>query len=172
MVVVISSLPRLNLVILPELSVTRLKITVTQVKRLVTGRVIELASPKVTPLSPPLVQVEVLEVQGPCNLQIQPHCMPRLREVVVRPVSPPEGSMCTFKRDREAAHRPGRCLVASKDLFNNAVFNSNDWYMGAIAFNKVALPQVAMCNSLEAWMVEVKEALYSAYQEEGGVAVC
>ena len=84
----------------------------------------------------------------------------------------PEGPMCTFKRDREAAHRPGRCLVASKDLYNNAVFNSNDWYMGAIAFNKVALPQVAMCNSLEAWMVEVKEALYSAYQEEGGVAVC
>jgi len=143
---------RINSVILPKVAVSRLQLTVLpEVTRLARGMVVHLASP----------QVEVLEVQGPCNLQIQAY-MPRLRVVVARPVCPPEGPSCTFGRGREAPHRLGRCLVDIECLFTWAPPGG---YRGPITFNKVELP-VVEGNPI----VALKKVLYKAYKGEGGTA--
>ena len=169
------------------MAVSRLQLTVLpEVTRLAGRRVVDLTSRQVNPLNLHLVQVEVLEVQGPCNLQIRAFGMPRLRKVVARPVCPPEGPSCTFGRGKEAPHRLGRCLVDIKHIYLNAFYMSAplDGYRGAITFNKVELPVVEWNQALveearpwmvqveeaRPWMVEVKEVLYKAYKEEGGVA--
>ena len=154
---------RISSDILPKVAVSRLQLTVLpEVTRLAGRMVVYLKSPQVTHLTLQLVQVEVLEVQGPCNLQIRPMEMPRLREVVARPVCPLEGPSCTFRRGREAPHMLGRCLVKIECLFTPG------GYRGAITFNKVELP-VAEGNLCD-FIVAVKKVLYTAYKGEGGTA--
>ena len=147
------------------MAVSRLQLTVLpEVTRLAGRRVVDLTSRQVNPLTLHLVQVEVLEVQGPCNLQIRAFGMPRLRKVVARPVCPPEGPSCTFGRGREAPHMLGRCLVDIRVVF---IWAPPGGYRGPITFNKVELPMVEgnLCGEEAA-----KKVLYLAYRGEGGTA--